>query len=173
MAQKIKNIFLHCSDSAFGEVRIIESWHKQRGWKSIGYHYVILNGRPFKDVRYFDFLDGQIQPGHALNDDPIFQNFEVGTHVAGRNSSSLGVCLIGTHEFTDAQLTVSKWLMTSLLKKFQLQIPDVLGHYEDPGANKTCPNIPMEHFREFLKDTSTLRELQQDIQKHVAALRLV
>jgi N-acetylmuramoyl-L-alanine amidase len=172
-AKTLKNIFVHCSDSAFGEVRIIESWHKQRGWKSIGYHYVILNGRPFKDVRYIDFLDGQIQPGHALNDDPIFQDFEVGTHVAGRNASSIGVCLIGTHEFTDAQLLATRRLILSLLKKFQLQVADVLGHYEDPDANKTCPNIPMEYFREFLKDAIPLCELQQHMQRYVTALRLV
>jgi hypothetical protein len=173
MTYKLKNLFLHCSDSAFGEVLIIDSWHKQRGWKRIGYHYVILNGRPYKDVRYIDFLDGQIQPGHALNDDPLFQDFEVGTHVAGRNSSSIGICLIGTHEFTDPQLISAKRLCLTLMKKFQLQIKDVLGHYEDPGANKTCPNIPMDSFRQFLSDTIPLCELQMQIQKHAVALQLV
>jgi N-acetylmuramoyl-L-alanine amidase len=171
-AKILKNIFLHCSDSAFGEVRIVDQWHRQRGWKGIGYHYVILNGRPFKDVRYIDFLDGQIQPGHAFNDDAIFQDYEVGTHVAGRNASSLGVCLIGTTEFTDPQLLSARRLLLTLAKRFQLQIKDILGHYEDPDANKTCPNIPMDYFREYLADKIPLFEMQMHIQKHVASLHL-
>jgi N-acetylmuramoyl-L-alanine amidase len=173
VARKIQNIFVHCSDSAFGDVRIIEEWHKKRGWREIGYHYVILNGRPFYDVRYFDFLDGQIQPGHRFNDDPIFQDFEIGAHVAGRNSSSLGICLIGTQEFTDAQLLAARRLILSLLKKFQLRVEDVLGHYEDPEAHKTCPNIPMSYFRHFLNDNIPLCELQQHIQAHIASLFLL
>ena len=169
---QLKNIFLHCSDSIFGDVLVIDQWHKQRGWRTIGYHYVVLNGRPYRDGKYIDFLDGQIQPGHALSADPIFQEFEVGVHVAGRNSSSLGICLIGTTEFTDAQLLASRRLILSLVKRFQLRLEDVKGHYEDANANKTCPNIPMEYYRGFLQDAVALCELQQHIQRHVIALHL-
>ncbi len=156
----------------FGDVLIIDTWHRQRGWSGIGYHYVILNGKPYRDGRYIDFLDGQIQPGHSLNADPIFQDFEVGAHVAGRNASSLGVCLIGTVEFTDAQLLTSRRLILSLLRRFNLPIDAVKGHTEDPNANKTCPNIPMDYYRQFLKDNGTLHELQQHIEQHVKTLRL-
>jgi hypothetical protein len=170
MTKKIDTIYLHCSDSAFGEVRVIESWHRARGWKSIGYHYVILNGRPFKDVRYFDFLDGQIQPGHAFNDDPIFADNEVGNHVAGRNSTSVGVCLIGTTYFTGPQLMAARQVCVALVAKFGVR--NIKGHYEDPSANKTCPNIPMDSFRLFLEDGITLPELQNSIHTHVQQLGL-
>jgi hypothetical protein len=170
---QLKNIFLHCSDSVYGDVLTIDQWHRQRGWKGIGYHYVVLNGKPYRDARYIDFLDGQIQPGYALNADPIYQDFEVGIHVAGRNSTSLGICLIGTTEFSDSQLLATRRLITSLLKRFVLICDDVKGHCEDPDANKTCPNIPMEYFRAFLKDEISLCELQQHIQRYVVALRLV
>jgi N-acetylmuramoyl-L-alanine amidase len=169
---KINNIFLHCSDSAFGEVRVIEKWHKARGWKAIGYHYVVLNGRPFKDVRYFDFLDGQIQPGHALNDDPIFADSEYGAHVAGRNSSSLGICLIGTCEFTNAQLLAAREVIFKLMHRFELKVPNVLGHYEDEHATKTCPNIPMGHFRDFLEDRISVDGLRAAISVHAMGLGL-
>lgn len=167
MARKVDTVFLHCSDSAYGESLIIDQWHKQRGWKTIGYHYIILNGRPFRDVRFIDFLDGQVQPGHALNDDPIFAANEVGAHVAGRNSTSLGVCLIGTTSFTAAQLTSAREVCLSLLRKFELKIVNVKGHYEDPGSGgKTCPNIPMDCFRDFLNDNASLAHLQSAITIH-------
>lgn len=169
---KISTIFLHCSDSAFGDVRVIEQWHRQRGWKSIGYHYIILNGRPFRDVRYLNFLDGQIQPGHALNDDPIFSANEVGNHVAGRNSTSLGICLIGTTYFTEYQLNAARMLCLALCAKFLVPVEQVKGHYEDPYANKTCPNIPMDSFRLFLQDKLSVSELQLAINAHVQKLGL-
>lgn len=169
---KIDTIFLHCSDSAFGEVRAIELWHRQRGWKSIGYHYIILNGRPFKDVRYFDFLDGQIQPGHAFNDDPIFADNEIGNHVAGRNSTSLGICLIGTTYFTGLQLIAARQVCLALCAKFDIEMDNVKGHYEDLNANKTCPNIPMDSFRQFLQDRLSMPELQDQIRIYTQQLGL-
>ena len=39
---KLTNIIIHCSDSDFGDAQTIDLWHKQRGWKGIGYHYVIV-----------------------------------------------------------------------------------------------------------------------------------
>jgi len=163
MIRKIDTIFLHCSDSAYGDVLVIDQWHKQRGWKTVGYHYIILNGRPFKDVRFIDFLDGQVQPGRALNDDPIFSANEVGAHVAGRNATSLGICLIGTIRFTSAQFIAARKICLSLVHRFQLNIADVKGHYEDPNSGKTCPNIPMDCFREFLADYVSLDHLQSAI----------
>lgn len=166
---KVDIIFLHCSDSAFGEVLVIDQWHKQRGWKTIGYHYVILNGRPYRDVRYVEFLDGQVQPAHALNDDPIFAPNEVGTHVAGRNSTSIGVCLIGTTRFTTAQLLSARVVCLELTRRFALPLSAVKGHYEDPHSGKTCPNIPMDHFRDFLADHVSVGSLQSAISIHNAA----
>jgi hypothetical protein len=34
----IKQIIIHCSDSEFGNVIQIDRWHRERGWKGIGYH---------------------------------------------------------------------------------------------------------------------------------------
>ena len=139
---------------------IFDEWHKKRGWSGVGYHYIILNGRPFADVDYWEFLDGQIEPGRHLDDDPIFEDDEIGAHVAGRNRSSIGICLVGKKAFTDAQLEVAKVLLLKLIRHFDLQVDDILGHYEDPNTSKTCPNIPLSAFRDFLKDNISLTELQ-------------
>lgn len=168
---KVKNIFVHCSASAFGEVMTLDSWHKERGWSGIGYHYIVLNGRPFPDVKYFPFLDGEIQPGRHFDDDPIFSPDEVGAHVAGRNGDSIGICLIGDDSFTDAQLSNAKYLLLSLIDLLSLTIDDVLGHYEDPNTHKTCPNMPMQFFRGYMRGKITTKELQKEIKKYNEELK--
>lgn len=171
---EVKNIFLHCSATGWGEVLEFDRWHRQRGWSGgIGYHYVILNGRPFRDVGYWPFLDGQIQPGRPLDDDPIFEAHEVGAHVAGRNAWSIGVCLVGRDKFTDSQLKAAKELLLHLKDHFGLDIKDILGHYEagtlgeQYATDKTCPNVPMDDFRAYLYGTIGLTELQAKIKEHV------
>jgi len=130
----------------------------------VGYHYIVLNGRPYADVVYWDFLDGQIEPGRHLNDDPIFTADEVGAHVAGRNSDSIGICLVGRNTFTNKQLEAAKELLKILTAHFNLTLADVLGHYEDPNTDKTCPNIPLSAFRDFLYDTISVDSLQRCIE---------
>lgn len=170
MSRRLKNIFVHCSSSPWGEVMVFDEWHKKRGWSGVGYHYIILNGRPFADVDYWGFLDGQIEAGRHLDDDPIFEADEVGAHVAGRNSSSIGVCLVGKKAFTDNQLVVAKSLLLKLVDHFDLTIADVLGHYEDPNTEKTCPNIPMEYFRNYMKDLISLDDLQKATAHHIKGI---
>ncbi len=173
---KVKNIFLHCSATGWGEVLEFDRWHRARGWKGLGYSFVILNGRPFRDVDYWPFLDGQIQPGRPLDDDPIFEAHEVGTHVAGRNPWSLGVCLVGRDEFTDRQLAAAKNLLLRLHDHFGLDIKDILGHNEagtlgeQYATDKTCPNLPMGDFRSYLYETIGLAELQVAIEAHTAGI---
>jgi len=162
MARTVKNIFVHCSATNWGDVLEFDRWHRQRGWiGGIGYHYVILNGRPFRDVKYLEVLDGQIQPGRDLDDDPIFEDGEVGAHVAGRNSSSIGICLVGRESFTGKQILATKRLLEDLKDRFGLGWNDVLGHYEDPNTSKTCPNIPMDDFRAWLKGVDGAPDLQK------------
>jgi N-acetyl-anhydromuramyl-L-alanine amidase AmpD len=69
----------HCSASRPGAdigVRQIREWHisPPRNWSDIGYHLVIRR-------------DGMIEAGRPLE--------EIGAHVAGHNSDSVGVCLVG------------------------------------------------------------------------------
>lgn len=73
----IKYIIVHCSATAEGKdfrAKDIDKWHRQRGFNSIGYHYVID-------------LDGKIEVGRL--------EIKVGAHCAGYNSVSIGVCYIG------------------------------------------------------------------------------
>ena len=160
----VKNIFVHCSDSNWGEVMEFDRWHRARSWPHIGYHFVILNGKPFSGMQPVPFLDGVIEPGCRLDDTPIFKSDEYGIHVAGRNADSLGVCLVGDYKFTDKQLIALKSLLVdTLLPRFGLAVPDVLGHYEDPNTTKTCPNMPAGKLRAFLDSEIALEDLQAAI----------
>lgn len=70
-------IVVHCSatrpsqDIGAAEIR---GWHLAKGWQDIGYHFVIRR-------------NGRIEIGRQMDD--------MGAHVAGFNSVSVGVCLVG------------------------------------------------------------------------------
>lgn len=116
----IKYIVIHCSASPNDRdvtAEEIHSWHKERGFDGIGYHYVIKR-------------DGITETGR-----PIYWD---GAHVKGHNDESIGICLIGDNEFSDAQMTTLKQLLYAL--KFRFQDANICGHYE-LDSKKTCPNF--------------------------------
>lgn len=108
---------IHCSDSTFGDAAEIDRWHKARGWRGIGYHFVILR-------------DGTVEVGRPLN--------QIGAHVRGHNRTSVGTCLIGKTEVTSEQFTSLRVLHLTL--KAMLPELQVCGHRQlDP--HKSCPNF--------------------------------
>lgn len=147
---KIENIIIHCSDSEWGSVNEIRKWHIQRGWKDIGYHFVILNGNIDSDaVVDFPPLDGSIEVGRPLNEDSFLDDTEVGAHALGYNHKSVGICLIGKDRFTTKQMSSLEKLLGYMLKIWKLQPSVVLGHYE-VDKNKTCPNFNVSKLRQRL-----------------------
>ena len=141
----IKKIVVHCSDSEFGNASLIKEWHtKERGWRDIGYHYVITNGVKEYCRPYQKELDGLIQEGRPLS--------VAGAHVKGHNRDSIGICLIGKHHFTAKQLyDALPTLLRLLVPSYMLSIDDIYGHNElDP--KKTCPNFQVNNLRNLLKE---------------------
>lgn len=140
----IKLLVVHCSatpaDRDIG-VAEIRAMHRARGWKDVGYHYVIRR-------------DGRIEKGRA---DTV-----MGAHVQGHNNGSLGICLVGgvkpdmTAEtnFTPIQYAALAQLLTTLTGRY----PDarVCGHRDlSPDRNgngrvekgewvKDCPTFDVE-----------------------------
>lgn len=117
----VRYIVVHCSDTPNGrwhDAADIDRWHKERGWAGIGYHFAIL-------------LDGTVESGRPL-DTP-------GAHVRGYNDESIGICLIGRDEYTDAQLRSLEGLVIAM--KSNHRQADVVAHYDLDDHGKTCPNF--------------------------------
>ena len=124
--RKINSIIIHCSATAEGKdytVADIDRWHKSRGWKCIGYHYVI-------------YRDGSVHTGRSVE--------QIGAHCAGHNANSIGICYIGglssdnktpKDTRTPAQIKALRDLVGELKKKYTGAT--VHGHNE--FAAKECP----------------------------------
>ncbi len=154
---RIEKIILHCSDSEFGTAVEIDRWHRARGFNRIGYMGVILNGYPIPGV-YWEHSDGALEWGRVVDHDNVIEPNEVGAHALGMNSKSVGICLIGKKQFSRRQLLTTRVRILEFIKKWNLTIADVRGHYE-VDSGKTCPNIDMKKFRIFLEDENLIDDL--------------
>jgi len=126
--RKINRLIIHASatpNERAVTASDIDRWHKERGWKGIGYHNVIQR-------------NGVIEPGRPLKD--------IGAHVAGHNRDSIGVCLIGAgvalSDFTEAQ----KASLRRLRKELEAQFPNITTHGHREYANKSCPGFDIKDF---------------------------
>lgn len=126
----ITEIIIHCSASApCTTLEDIKRWHKQRGFKDIGYHYVIE-------------ANGQLRNGRDIN--------EPGAHCEGRNTSTIGVCLVGgfdgkkLHHFSKEQFKELRILLDGLYMSYGI-LP-IAGHRK--YAKKECPNFLVDEWLE-------------------------
>jgi len=145
--REISRIIIHCTASDFGDVRSIRLWHRMRGFRDIGYHYLILNGRRMPFGQYIADEDGRIEPGR-----PWWQQ---GAHTKGENYDSLGICLVGSPKligapemwFTEKQLESLKKLVAQLMVEFDISAEKLHGHNE--YAPKLCPGFRVESIRQW------------------------
>lgn len=128
--RKIDTIVIHCSATPEGRpvsVSTIRQWHLDRGWRDIGYHFIIG-------------LKGEIWPGR-----PTTQR---GAHVKGHNTGSIGICYVGgvTNDGRlapkDTRTPEQKSAIVSLIRGLLTDYPQInkiCGHRDFPGVNKACP----------------------------------
>lgn len=142
-------VIIHCSDSSFGNAATIALWHglpksmKGRGWSTIGYHYVILNGH-MSSKAYNSFYDGHTETGRPLDDDNLIETFEYGAHVKGENHKSIGICLVGKSGiFTPRQLTSLNVLLSQL--KSQFKKIEISQHSEYDNGKPFCSGLSKEY----------------------------
>ena len=124
----INEIIVHCSATPEGRphtVGDIRSWHKQRGFKDIGYHYVV-------------YLDGSIHAGRPES--------AIGAHCKWHNQHSIGVCYIGgvakdMKSPKDTRTEAQKKSLLQLLKMLKKKYPQakIYGHRD--FAAKACPSF--------------------------------
>ena len=147
--RKIKRIYVHCSDSAWGTVEELRRWHMEppRKWDDIGYHFVITNGyATYADKREGDYVedqDGAVHVGRKVE--------WMGAHVKNDNPNTIGICLIGP-PFTDRQLESLAEFAAKQLRAYGLPIEVLLGHREywikrNETPKRECPIIDMDAVR--------------------------
>ena len=126
--REIKEIIIHCSATQEGKnytVDDIDRWHKERGFKKIGYHYVI-------------YLDGSIHKGR--------EESEIGAHCTLHNANSIGICYIGgcTKKGSklipkDTRTPEQKAAMRALISELRKRYPAATVHGHREFAKKDCP----------------------------------
>ena len=154
MSRRIARIFLHSTDSMWGDVAAVDAWHRERWGPSAsgvycGYPYLCLNG----------YRKGSSKGDYAVADDGAVETGrppdEEGCHVAGANHDSLGVAFVSRGGlFTLAQVRAGVHLVRSLIQQYQLSWSVVYGHYQAESAvaqGKTCPEFRVDDFRSLLR----------------------
>ena len=126
----INYLVVHCSATPEGKpfiVKDIEQWHQARGFKGIGYNYVI-------------YLDGTVHEGRDVNLIPA--------HIEGHNKDSIGICYIGGCDTSgkkpkDTRTPAQKTALIELLKALKKLYPNakILGHRDFAGVKKACPSF--------------------------------
>ena len=130
--RRITEIIIHCSATEAGRdftAVDIDRWHKQRGFKRIGYHYVVR-------------LDGTVEEGRPVS--------EIGAHCKGHNAHSVGICYVGGLRSSsgsngskllpaDTRTAAQKQSLSSLVSRLSSEYPTATIHGHNEYAPKACP----------------------------------
>lgn len=154
-------IVVHCSATRASQdigAKEIRSWHRDRGFTDIGYHYIIRR-------------NGEVEIGRPL--------WAVGAHVSGNNSETVGICLVGglNDKTGKAEMNYTTEQMASLvviigtIQKAYPEAQHVLGHRDysfDKNKNgvidvfermKECPCFDVIPWWDTIQDEKIYRSL--------------
>ena len=138
-------IVLHHSATVSGNAEQFDTYHREKnGWDSLGYHFVIDNGRGGPD--------GRVEVG------PRWVSQSHGAHTGGTrrdeyNQHGIGICLVGNfmeHDPTPAQLASAEKLVRELMTTHGIPAENVIGHRQAPGADTACPG---DRFMQYIDAT--------------------
>jgi N-acetylmuramoyl-L-alanine amidase len=128
--RKIDQIIVHCTATPEGRAVTVEDitrWHRQQGWSTIGYHWVVG-------------LNGEVWAGRPEN--------VIGSHAKGSNANSIGVVYAGGldrlgKEPKDTRTPAQKEALLNLLRQLKARYPGarIIGHRDVPGTRKACPSF--------------------------------
>lgn len=134
--RKINKIIIHCAATPEGRnftVEDIRRWHLQRGFRDIGYHYVI-------------YLDGSVHTGRPIE--------QIGAHTSGYNANSIGICYIGGcakdgKTPKDTRTEAQRSALVKLVAELRAKFPGATVHGHNEFANKACPSFNVQ--KEFAR----------------------
>jgi N-acetylmuramoyl-L-alanine amidase len=135
--RKIDKIIIHCAatkPSMDIGVKEITEWHLAKGWKTIGYHYVIRR-------------NGTIETGRNKD--------RIGAHTEGQNANSLGVCMAGGINDKGQpadNFTKSQWgSLERLMRILKADFPWATIHGHNEFAAKACPSFDVQKWAKDAK----------------------
>lgn len=127
-------IAVHCSATSDKQdigAKDIDRWHRAKGWRCIGYHYVIRR-------------NGTVEEGR---DEKV-----IGAHVENWNHCSIGICMVGgvsaddpnkaQNNFTKEQFASLKQLLIDLKTRYPKA--KIQGHRDFPDVKKACPSFEVK-----------------------------
>lgn len=130
--RSIKKIIIHCAATPEGRdftAQQIDAWHRQRGFRCIGYHFVV-------------YRDGSVHRGRPLE--------QVGAHTSGHNANSIGICYIGGCASDgktpkDTRTPQQREALIRLVSELRSQFPQASVHGHNEFANKACPSFNVQN----------------------------
>ena len=130
-SKKWNYIVLHHSATDSGNSEKFNKAHLRRGWKGVGYHFVVDNGTCGKD-------NGQIETS------PRWTKQSDGAHCKadGMNSKAIGICLVGNFSEDNVsaeQMDSLVYLVDTLKTYYRIPKKNILGHGQVVGAKTECP----------------------------------
>lgn len=124
--RNITEIIVHCTATPRGRdvtARMVDAWHRARGWNGIGYHYLVR-------------LDGTVEAGRP--------EARAGAHCRGHNSRSIGVAYAGGvetdgHTPADTRTPAQRAALRELVAELRRRYPGATVHGHREFAAKACP----------------------------------
>ena len=121
----INEIIVHCTATREEQeitVTQIDKWHKKRGFKGIGYHFVV-------------YLDGSVHVGRDID--------IAGAHCVNHNKNSVGVCYVGgldkNGKAKDTRTEAQKKSLLDLINQLKQDYPKAIVYPHYMFSNKKCP----------------------------------
>lgn len=132
--RSINEIIVHCTATKAGrnvDAMEIDRWHKARGFKCIGYHFVVK-------------LDGTVEAGRSIE--------QIGAHCKGHNAHTVGVVYVGgldkngisADTRTDAQKVALRALLQTLCILYP-SITKITGHRSYAARACPCFDVGLEY----------------------------
>ncbi len=128
---KWKYIIIHHSATDVGNALDFYRAHRNRGWETLGYHFVIDDGSVGKQ-------DGQVEVSPRW----IKQLDGAHCNAGGMNHVGIGICLVGNfskEQPTAEQMKSLAYLVDLLRKEYKIPAGNIMGHGQVPGASTECP----------------------------------
>lgn len=128
VGRTINKIIVHCTATRPSQsctVEQIDQWHRQRGFDSIGYHYVV-------------YRDGSVHQGRPLS--------KAGAHCVGQNSDSIGISYCGGvaedgQTPQDNRTPAQKASLIQLIKELRQAYGNIPVYGHRDFSSKACPSF--------------------------------